>query len=121
MIKNLSHYQDFEFLQYVDVFGRNHKVDLLIEIAVELQFQFKTLTPEYLKYYIINRCNDEIGISLAVEDYPLYRLYKTQDDDKLTSELRDYKLRVLNELIPLDEDRLRLMKKERKDLKIRMK
>lgn len=80
-----------------------------------------THTHEYLKHYIIIRCYEEISILLTIEDYPLYRLLKRKNDNKLKSDLRNSKLKVLDELIPLDEDRLRLMKNERKELKISMK
>jgi hypothetical protein len=125
MIRNLSSYSDFEFLQYFDVFEKE-KVDLLLEIALELQFQLKTLTPEYLRNYILNRCYDEITIDLSILDNPLFRhlsnlshipkFRKTEQETNLILKLRNYKLKILNELMSSEQNRLKEMEQEKRSL-----
>ncbi len=114
MITNLSRFEEFEFLEYFDIFKGRQRVNLLIEIAVELQFQLKTLTPEYLRYYVLNRCNDEMTFWLGIENnvLSLQRKKKSKRQDELTN----YKIKVLNELISIEDDRLKRRKQERNDL-----
>jgi hypothetical protein len=71
MINNLNGGKEFSFLEYFDVFDRNEKIDLLIQIAVELQFNLMTYGREYLRFYIIKRCQEEISIWLAIKDNTL--------------------------------------------------
>lgn len=54
---------------------------------------------------------------LSAGFHPLHRQWKRQDDDKLTSELEDYRLMILNELILIEQDRLRRRKKEINELR----
>lgn len=72
---------EFSMLQYFDifdeVFGADYKVPILIEIAVELQYQLKKLTTKYLKYYIIRRLYAQISFSIELEsDYIINKIMK---------------------------------------------
>ena len=115
VLKNLCTYPEFDFLQYLDIFGKE-KVDLLIEIAVELQFNLMTYSREYLRYYIIKRCQEEISFWVAIEDNTLTKKFsrlmkkkEIQNLNELIKELSNYKIKILYELIPIEQNNLEFM------------
>ena len=112
IINKLKKEKEFAFLQYFDVFDKNEKIDLLIEIATELQFLLKTLTQEYLRNYIVNRCYDEIVIALPIDVNAMFNKLFAQE----ISKTREYRLRILDELIAIQQDRLKQMEQEKKYL-----
>jgi hypothetical protein len=113
IINNLTNYEEFDFLGYFDVFGNADKVKLLVQIATELNSNLITYSREYLKYYIMKRCYEEISIWLDIQDNFFIKKFSRfmkkrdiEDSDKLTAELRNFKINIINELIPIHENML---------------
>lgn len=108
IITNLSNYEEFDFLNYFAIFGNADKVKLLVEIVRELKSNLNTYSREYLSYYIIKRCYEEISIWLAIQDNILIKKFsrlmkkkEIEDTNELLAELRNCKFDILDELIPI--------------------
>ena len=69
-------------------------------------------TQEYLRNYIVNRCYDEIVIALPIDVNAMFNKLFAQE----ISKTRDYRLRILDELIAIQQDRLKQMEQEKKYL-----
>ncbi|MGC1263053.1 MAG: hypothetical protein WA932_03730 [Nitrososphaeraceae archaeon] len=70
------------------------------------------LTQEYLRNYIVNRCYDEIVIALPIDVNAMFNKLFAQE----ISKTREYRLRILDELIAIQQDRLKQMEQEKKYL-----
>jgi hypothetical protein len=83
-----------------------NSVKLLVQIARELKFNLNVYSHEYLEYYIMRRCHEEISISLLIEDNFLIKKFsrlmkkKHIENNELRTELRNYKINILQQLIP---------------------
>jgi len=76
-----------------------------VQIARELKFNLNVYSHEYLEYYIMRRCHEEISISLLIEDNFLIKKFsrlmkKHIENNELRTELRNYKINILQQLIP---------------------
>jgi len=110
IINNLTNYQEFNFLDYFTIFGNTDKVKLLVEIARELKFNLNTYSREYLRFYIMKRYHEEISYWLAIENDFLIKKFsrfikkKGIENDELIKELSNYKIKILYELIPFEQN-----------------
>ena len=127
VIKNLKTSKEFDFLEYLDtfqddVFTTFEKIDLLIEIAIELQFQLKTLTKEYLSYYLKRRLYDEITSDIVVKTNPILNtismlgsknkheeLKRQEKERKVVRQLVQSKISLLMDLISKEKFMLESM------------
>ena len=122
MVDNLSKLQDYKFLECLKVYSildpsNERKTHLTLNIALELQNQFKILTSKSIKYYMMRRCYDEIASFYAEENrrYINYNFLKTsifkgfmdfKFDNLARNNLKMSKIMILKELIPMQEQLL---------------
>ena len=130
--------QDLTFLKFFQVIGEIYdtktKVDIILQIAKELNNLVSEMTFEFLRNYVINRCYDEViikigeiekdqrnysfmnkmlkvGGRLSAQDVEIADAETVRSDMDL-KKLKQYKKKILNELIPITIDRLISMKED---------
>lgn len=106
--------QEFSFLKYFDIFDEiqgspNRKIDLLFEITLELQHQLKEITAKFLREYSIRRCYDEISSWDAINDMNPFKRAMSKRVKKNHLKLKQYKLAILNQLIPSEKNLIKNM------------
>jgi len=122
IINNLKDKEEFNFLNYIDIYERNLKINLLIKIALELQFQFKTLTPEYLSYHLKNRLYEEITLDISFKTDPMIdrllllgsknkneELSRQEQEHQAARLLSERKISLLNDLISYEQKKVEKM------------
>ncbi len=113
---------EFEFLRYFNVFdeiyGTKEFVRTLLDIANELRYQLEILTSEYIQYYFMRRCYEEVMIRITfINLNPFKSWLKQKDRDNIKNEhskLELSRIQILNILIRLQKEQLKIMEEDLK-------
>ena len=104
---------DMKFIRHFEVFKTLYNtgtlVGFLIQIAIELRDMLTRMTSKFLRDYLITRCYEEVAIDIGtINSFFLRR----QIDKERLQLLQNYKVRILNELIPIEDEKLNELQDE---------